>query len=340
MAIYCLGMLYIALLLAEEDPTYEDVAVKFLDHFTYIARAINRLGIWNEEDGFYYDRLTFPGAGSEPVRVRSIVGLLPIVASAPMPAWVVERVPEMVDHLRWFLTNRPDHADALTVLGTIQGDREALLAIVSPERLPRLLNRMFDESEFLSPYGIRALSRYHLDHPYTIELSGQAFGVNYEPAESTTAMFGGNSNWRGPIWFPMNYLLIGALRRYEAILGPEYTIEFPTGSGRRYPLFEIAEDLSNRMISIFLEGEEGRRPVFGGIERFQKDPRWHDRLLFHEYFHGDNGAGIGASHQTGWTGLVADLIAGRPHRAALRARREEARLQGSTPITAAAVPLT
>jgi hypothetical protein len=217
MAVYCLGMLYMALVLAEADRTYEDVAAKFLDHFTYIAGAINRRGIWNEQDGFYYDRVSYPGGG-EPVRVRSIVGLMPLVAAAPMPAWLVERIPDLVAHLRWFLTNRPEHAPALTVLGTIER-REALLAVVPPEQLPRLLGRMLDEGEFLSPHGIRALSRHHRDHPLELTLDGQPFRVDYQPAESTTALFGGNSNWRGPVWLPVNYLLIGALRRYDAALG-------------------------------------------------------------------------------------------------------------------------
>jgi hypothetical protein len=329
MAVYCLGMLYMALVLAEADEAYRDVAVKFLDHFTYVASAINRDGIWHEEDGFYYDRAAYPDGG-EPVRVRSIVGLLPLVAVAPMPAWLVERVPDLVAHLRWFLANRPRNAPALTVLGTIER-REALLAVVSPAQLERLLARMLDAEEFLSPYGIRALSRHHREHPFEMELAGQSFRVDYEPAESTTPLFGGNSNWRGPVWFPVNYLLVGALRRYDAALGPGFTVEHPTGSGRRRSLFDVAEDLSGRLVSIFLDDERRRRPVFGGIERFQRDPAWHDRLLFHEYFHGDCGAGLGASHQTGWTGLVADLIADRPRRRADRARRAAAHPAGGAP---------
>jgi hypothetical protein len=325
MAVYCLSMVFMALALAEGDPAYEDVAMKFIDHFTYISSAIDRPGIWNDEDGFYYDRLTHTADGELPVRVRSIVGLLPLAGAALIPNWVAQRMPEFIDHLAWFLTNRPENASALTVLGMMRGKQEGLLAVVPPERLPRLLGRMFDEQEFLSPYGIRALSRYHRDHPFQFELGGQALQVDYEPAESTTDLFGGNSNWRGPIWFPVNVVLIAALRRYDAALGPEFRVEYPTGSGRQLNLFDIAEDLANRLISIFLNDAQGRRPVFGGSERFQRDPAWHDRLLFYEYFHGDNGAGIGASHQTGWTGLVADLIAGRPQRNAARARRQAER---------------
>jgi hypothetical protein len=324
MAVYCLSMLAMAVILAEHDQTYQDVATKFIEHFTYIASAMNRKGIWNGEDGFYYDQLSHLGDSATPVKVRSIVGLLPLGATVPVPNWVGQRMPEFIGHMEWFLANRPENAAAVTVMGTIRGKREGLLAVVPPEHLPRLLSRMLDESEFLSPYGIRAVSQYHRDHPFDMEIGGQHFHVDYEPAESTTRLYGGNSNWRGPIWFPVNFLLIRALERYDMALGHEFTVEYPTGSGRQASLFEVAEDLSNRLISIFLD-DEGRRPVFGGIEKFQRDPVWHDRLLFYEYFHGDNGAGLGASHQTGWTGLVGHLIADRPRRAVERERRQEER---------------
>jgi hypothetical protein len=333
MAVYCLGMLYMALVLAENDPTYDYVAIKFIEHFTYIGEAMNRLGLWDDEDGFYYDRLAWAGGG-KPVRVRSIVGLLPLAAAAVVPAWLVQRVPELMDHLRRFLANRPGNASAMTVLDTIHGSRQGLLAIVSPDRLPRVLSRMLDEQEFLSPHGIRALSRYHRDRPYVMELGGQTFRVDYEPAESSTGMFGGNSNWRGPVWFPVNYLLIEALRRYDAALGPQFKVEHPTGSGRHLSLHDVAGDLSQRLVSIFLNDSQGQRPVFGGTERFQRDPAWHDRLLFHEYFHGDNGAGIGASHQTGWTGLVADLITDPPGRAAAAGIRAEPAAEVRAPAAA------
>ena len=244
----------------------------------------------------------------------------------------------MVGHLRWLLANRPENAGAVTTLGSIEGRREGLLAIVSPDRLPRLLGRMFDERDFLSPYGIRALSQHHRDHPFHMELGGRTFRVDYEPAESRTDLFGGNSNWRGPIWLPINLLLIGALRRYDSALGQDFTVEYPTGSGRLLTLHDIADDLSNRLIAIFMNDENGRRPVFGGNERFQTDPSWHDRLLFYEYFHGDNGAGIGATHQTGWTGLVAHLIADRPRRTVRRARRQAARARVLAEVTRRFLP--
>jgi hypothetical protein len=305
MALYCLSMLEIALILAAEDSSYEDVAVKFFEHFTLIARAINDRGLWDEADGFYYDRVRRLSDGEVwPVRVRSMTGLIPLCAVAVAPAGVSERLPEFRMRIAEFLDARPEYR------GSVQRtDRAIMLAVVGEDRLPRILERLADETEFLSPHGLRALSAVYRDHPFEFWGSGQlAATVDYEPAESTTDMYGGNSNWRGPIWFPVNYLVIAALERYARRFGDELRTEFPLHSGRRLTLAEITVELARRLVSTFLEGEDGRRPVFGANERFQRDPAWHDALLFHEYFHGDNGAGLGASHQTGWTGLVADMI--------------------------------
>jgi hypothetical protein len=305
MALYCLSMLEIALILAAEDASYEDVAVKFFEHFTLIARAINDRGLWDEADGFYYDRVRRLSDGEAwPVRVRSMTGLIPLCAVAVAPAGVSERLPEFRTRIAEFLDARPEYR------GSVQRtDRAIMLAVVGEDRLPRILERLADETEFLSPHGLRSLSAIYRDHPFEFWGSGQvAATVDYEPAESTTDMYGGNSNWRGPIWFPVNFLVIAALERYARRFGDELRIEFPLHSGRRLTLAELGVELARRLVSIFLEGEAGRRPAFGASERFQRDPAWHDALLFHEYFHGDNGAGLGASHQTGWTGLVADMI--------------------------------
>jgi hypothetical protein len=304
MALYCLSMLEIALILAAEDPSYEDVAVKFFGHFTLIARAINERGLWDEADGFYYDRVRRLSDGAVwPVRVRSMTGLIPLCAVA-VAADVRDRLPELSARVAEFLDARPEYR--ASVQGT---DGKIMLAMVGEDQLPRILERLADEQEFLSPFGVRSLSAIYRDHPYEFWGSGRiAATVDYEPAESTTAMYGGNSNWRGPIWFPVNYLVIAALERYAQRFGDELRIEFPHQSGRRLTLAEIIVELAERLVSIFREGEDGRRPVFGARERFQRDATWHDALQFHEYFHGDDGAGLGASHQTGWTGLVADMI--------------------------------
>jgi hypothetical protein len=317
MAFFCLNMLAIALELARHDNAYEDVATKFLEHFFYIAHAMNDrpaargddgVDLWDNEDEFYYDALRFPDGGFQYLRVRSMVGLIPLLAIETLDADLLELLPDFRRNLDWFLSHRPDLcADAASVTHVGQDDRRRF-AVVSSDRLRKILARMLDEKEFLSPFGIRSISRYHAEHPYRVTLDNQTFEVRYEPAESRTGMFGGNSNWRGPVWYPINYLLIEALQKYAWFYGDEFKVECPVGSGKTLSLDEVAFELSQRLIRIFLRDEHGRRPVFGGIEKFQSDPHFHNYILFYEYFHGDNGAGLGASHQTGWTGLVAKLI--------------------------------
>jgi hypothetical protein len=311
MAKYCLDMLEIAIVLADHDRAHEDMATKFFEHFALIAKAIHDRGLWDDDDGFYYDVLQIAGGERRPLRVRSMVGLLPLCAVTTLGEATLARLPDFAGRFSWFLTNRSEFAEHVDQMHQHSGSTGRLLAIVGPERLGRILQRLFDESEFLSPHGIRALSRHHHDHPFTIELGGTTSTVGYEPAESRSGLFGGNSNWRGPVWFPVNHLVIEALRRYHRYFGDDVTVEVPTGSGRHLDLGQAADELSQRLVSIFLDDADGRRPVFGDIERFQTDPDWHGMIPFHEYFHGDTGAGLGASHQTGWTGLVADLIAGR-----------------------------
>ena len=307
MGMYCLNMLAIALELAKEDPAYEDVASKFFEHFVYIAQAMNTLDLWDEVDGFYYDVLRTDGAACR-LKVRSMVGLIPLFAVETLEPEVVERLHGFKRRMQWFIDNHPEfreHVETATKPGV--GPRR-LLAIVPRERLPRVLGYMLDEAEFFSPHGIRAVSRFHKDHPYVLSLNGTEHRVDYEPAESTGGLFGGNSNWRGPVWFPVNYLLIESLQRCHHFYGDGMKVPCPTGSGRMLNLWEVAAELSRRLARIFLRGRDGRRPVYGGTEKFQRDPHWRDLILFHEYFHGDTGAGIGASHQTGWTGLVAKLL--------------------------------
>jgi hypothetical protein len=311
MGMYCLNLLEIALVLAERDEAYEDMATKFFEHFALIAKAIHDRGLWSEEDGFYYDVLQIAGGERQPLRVRSMVGLLPLCAATTLGASTLERLPKFAERLRWFVANRPEFAEHIDQMHEREGHSGRLLAIVGPERLTRILQTMLDDNEFLSPHGLRALSRSHGEDPFSIELGGMHSSVDYEPGESTSGLFGGNSNWRGPIWFPVNYLVIEALRRYDRYFGSDVTVEIPTGSGRMLTLGQVADELGRRLVSIFLNDSDGRRPVFGSDERFQNDPAWHDMIPFHEYFHGDTGKGLGASHQTGWTGLVADLIAGR-----------------------------
>jgi hypothetical protein len=313
MAMYTLNLLAIALELAGEDPAYEDVASKFWEHFIYIANAMNHrgddgIGLWDETDGFFYDVLKFPDGSKYPMRVRSMVGLIPLFAVETLEPEMLERLPGFKRRLEWFIDNRPELVKNVACMRTRGISERRLLAIVCPDQLRRVLQTMLDEREFLSPYGIRALSQYHREHPYTLSVNGMEYRVDYQPAESTTGLFGGNSNWRGPIWFPVNYLLIEALQKLHYYFGDDFKVEFPSGSGNALTLWEVAAELSRRLTRIFLRDEQGRRPTHGDVEKFQTDPNWRDLLLFQEYFHGDTGAGLGASHQTGWTGLVTKLL--------------------------------
>jgi hypothetical protein len=312
MGMYCLNMLAIALELAKRNPAYEDVASKFFEHFVYICEAMNNLGgerieLWNDKDGFYYDVLRRPDGHREPLKIRSMVGLIPLFAVETLDPAIVDSLPGFKRRMQWFLENRPALGDHIEIESADEGPRR-FLSLVNRARLKRVLRYMLDEGEFFSPYGIRAVSRYHLEHPYTLPVNGMEYRVDYEPAESSTGLFGGNSNWRGPIWFPVNYLLIESLQKFHFFLGDNFKVECPTGSGKMMNLWEVAGEMSQRLTRIFTRNEQGKRPVFGGAEKFQSDPHWRDLMLFYEYFHGDNGAGIGASHQTGWTALVAKLI--------------------------------
>ena len=307
------NMLEIAVELASHDSLYEDMAVKFAEHFLWIANAMNQTGsqgMWDEEDGFYYDVLRLPDGSSERLKVRSMVGLLPLCATTVIEPWQRERVPRAMKRLQELLQRMPELRNGIhpTGPGHLGYGERGIAALVNPERLRRILSRMLDENEFLSPYGIRALSRYHKDHPFVIQVNGREYKVDYLPAESNTGMFGGNSNWRGPIWMPVNAVLIRALLSYYLYYGDSFKVECPTGSGNMMNLFQVAREIANRLARIFLRDKRGQRPVYGGTEKFQTDPHWKDYLLYFEYFHGDNGAGLGASHQTGWTGLVAKLI--------------------------------
>jgi hypothetical protein len=312
MAMYCLNMLKIALELASKvDPIYEDIASKFLEHFLYIAHAMNGLGsggLWDEADGFFYDRLRMPDRRAIPLRVRSMVGLIPIFAVDTIEPGVIGSLPGFRSRLEWFVRHRPDLCANIASMSREGVDSRRLMSLMPRPRLTRVLEKMLDENEFLSPYGLRAVSKYHREHPFVIHKNGQEYRVDYEPAESSTGLFGGNSNWRGPIWFPLNYLMIESLQRYQYYYGDDFQIEFPTGSGQRKNLGDVARELSRRLSRIFLRNEDGRRPVFGGVGKFQSDPNFRDYVWFNEYFHGDNGAGIGANHQTGWTALVAKLL--------------------------------
>ena len=313
MGMYTLNMLAIAMELAREDSTYEDVASKFWEHFLYIAAAMNNLGqdaisLWNEADGFYYDVLHTDDGEQVPLKVRSMVGLIPLFAVETLESELLDKLPGFKKRLEWFIDNRPDLVDNTACMRTPGTNRRRLMSIVTQDRLRRVLKVMLDEKEFFSPFGIRALSRAHLDAPYVVNIGGTVHRVAYEPGESTTRLFGGNSNWRGPVWFPVNFLLVESLQRFHHYLGDDFTVECPTGSGKSMNLSEVAAELSRRLVRPFLRDANGRRPVHGDDERFQNDPQWRDLLLFYEYFHGDNGRGLGASHQTGWTGLVAKLL--------------------------------
>jgi hypothetical protein len=309
MAFYCVTMLAIALELAGEDPVYEDVASKFFEHFVAIADAMNTLGgtgLWSEEDGFYYDHLHVDG---QPIRlpIRSIVGLIPLIAVEVLEETVLDRLAGFRKRMQWFLDNRPDLTAQIACLESRRGGRR-LLAISSRPRLERVLRYLLDEREFLSPFGIRSLSRVHKDRPFTCWTDGHEQRVEYEPGESTLRLFGGNSNWRGPVWFPVNFLLIEALERYDHFYGETLRVEYPTGSGRLMNLRDVARELAVRLIRLFRRDPDGRRPCHGSDRRFAADPQWRDLILFHEYFHAETGRGLGASHQTGWTALVAKLL--------------------------------
>jgi hypothetical protein len=313
MALFCQNMAGLAVELAAYDPSYSDMASKFIEHFLWIASSVNRVGqggMWDDEDGFYYDVLRMPDGTATRLKVRSMVGLLPLCATSVSEEWQRERVPRAVAQIEERMRQMPELMQAIHPTGPNHRGVEGrgIIALVNPDRLRRILSRMLDENEFLSPYGIRALSLYHAKHPYVFHAGGGEYRVDYIPAESNTAMFGGNSNWRGPIWFPMNALIIRALTEFYLYYGDNFKVECPTGSGKWMNLYEVAAELMKRLSNIFLRDEHGRRPVYGGTEKFQTDPHWKDYILFYEYFHGDNGAGLGASHQTGWTGLVAKLL--------------------------------
>jgi hypothetical protein len=311
MAFYCTTMLAMALELAKQDPAYEDLASKFFEDFVAIADAMNHLGghgLWDDEDGFYYDQIHLPGH-DVPLKVRSAVGLVPLIAVEVLEDEVIDRLPGFRKRFEWFLANRPELAAQISCMKP-KGDthEHRLLAIPARDRLERVLRYMLDEREFLSPHGLRSLSRVHAEHPYVFRAHGQDYRVDYVPAEGNTRLFGGNSNWRGPVWFPLNFLLVEALERYHHFYEDALTVEHPTGSGRRVNLREVARDLAARLSGIFLPDERGRRPVHGGDERYASDPHWRDLILFYEYFDGDTGRGVGASHQTGWTALAVPLV--------------------------------
>ena len=313
MAVYALDMMAIALELAQHDESYEDIASKFFEHFLYIATAMNDSltggsGLWDEEDGFYYDQLVHADGRREMMRVRSMVGLLPLMAVETLQPQLLDRVPNFRRRLEWFVQNRPELSCNVASMTSDGIGERRLLAVLDPDRLRRVLAPMLDPNEFLSPFGIRSLSKFHQAHPYVMHVGDAEFRVDYDPAESRSALFGGNSNWRGPVWFPLNFLLIEALQNFHFFYGDDYRVEYPTGSGAMHSLWEIATDLSERLLALFVPGPDGRRPFNGGVELFTRDPHFRDLLLFNEYFHGDNGAGIGASHQTGWTSLIAKLI--------------------------------
>ena len=312
MAMYCLDMLAMAAELAREDQAYEDVASKFFEHFIYISRAMNNmggegLGLWDEKDGFYYDMLRLAGNNNIPMKVRSMVGLIPLFAVGTVEPEDLARMPSFSRRMQWFLDHHADVSQHVDMSQKTEHGPRLLLTIANRQKLERIYRYVFDEKEFLSPHGIRALSKFHEEHPFVLNLNGRSYAVDYEPAESTGDLFGGNSNWRGPVWFPMNILLIESMQRMNYYYGDNFEVEFPTGSDKKQNLWETASDLSRRLSHIFLRND-GRRPVFGDTTVFQQDPLWRDLILFYEYFNGETGAGLGASHQTGWTALVAKLI--------------------------------
>jgi hypothetical protein len=330
MGMFSLNMMTIALELARHNPVYEDIASKFFEHFLSIADAMNNLGgegipLWDDQDEFFYDVLHLPGGENVRLKVRSLVGLVPLLAVETVEPATLAELPGFRARLEWYLSYRPDLARLVSRWQEPGSGERRLLALVRGSRMKRLLRRMLDEAEFLGDHGVRSVSRYHEQHPYVLHVGGSSFSVRYEPAESRTGLFGGNSNWRGPIWFPINYLLIESLQKFHHYYGDDFKVEFPTRSGRFLTLAEIADELEGRLTRLFLRDEQGRRPFHGRNERLQRDPHFRDHLLFHEYFHGDTGEGLGASHQTGWTGLVAKLI---DQRGRARARRQGGTVPG------------
>jgi hypothetical protein len=337
MAFYCNTMLSMALELASEDPAYEDVASKFFEHFIAIADAMNHLGgsgLWSEDDGFYYDQLHVNGQHI-PLRVRSLVGILPLIAVEVLDEEQFGHLAGFKRRMNWFLQNRQDVTRNIACMRPREKDGQVrrLLAIPSKDRLERVLRYLLDETEFLSPYGVRSVSRIHQDQPYHFDVMGMSYDVDYVPGEGNTGLFGGNSNWRGPIWLPCNFLLLEALERYHHFYGEDLKVECPKGSGRMLNLQDTAMELQARLARIFLQDESGRRPAHGGDTRYATDPHWKNLVLFHEYFHGDNGRGVGASHQTGWTALVVrcieDLARGREQAATQPSSRRPAALAGA-----------
>jgi hypothetical protein len=315
MAAFAKSMLSAALLLAEKNPAYEDLASKFWEHFVYISNAMNSPGdsnksLWDPEHGFFYDHLMAPSHESYPLRIRSMVGFVPLFGASTVPAEIFDRHPGFHRRRDWFLQHRPDLVDRSGPMVLPGANNNVMLVLVREDQLRSMLAYMLDENEFLSPYGVRSVSRYHHDHPFILNLDGREFRLDYEPGESTSYLFGGNSNWRGPIWMPVNFLILFALEEYYRYYGDAFQVECPTGSGNMKTLEQVGQELARRIGSIFLRNDSGERPVFGSTELFKRDPYWRDLIPFHEYFHGDNGRGCGASHQTGWTGLIAQILIG------------------------------
>jgi len=315
MAFYCQNMFEIALILSDSDPMYEEMAYRFLEHFLWITYAMDRMGkhhdeMWDSQEGFFYDLLHLPNGEAMRLKVRSMVGLLPLCASTVLEPGLVKRHPRIMELIHLFMKRHPDvlkHVAPADNKFVGYGGRR-LMSVCNKEKIERILAYMLDENEFLGPYGIRSLSRYHLEHPFVFHLDSQEFKVQYLSAESNTGMFGGNSNWRGPVWMPVNGLLLRGLLNLYQFFGDDFKVECPTGSGKYMTLYEVAKEITRRLASVFLRDGNGNRPVYGGTKKFQDDPHWKDYILFYEYFHGDNGAGLGASHQTGWTGIIARLM--------------------------------
>jgi hypothetical protein len=312
MALFADNMLEIAIEMAMSDEDYVDMVLKFLQHDAWITSSLIRMdgsiGMWDEEDGFFYDVLRFPDGRAQHLKVRSMVGLLPFCAATPFEPDIFKKYPDILERFDWFLEMRPELCATFHDPRKVGEGGRRLFAVLDESKLRRVLSIMLDENEFLGPFGIRSISRCHAEHPYVLKVDGREYRVDYQPAESNTAMFGGNSNWRGPIWLPVNFLILRALVNYYAYYGDSLIVECPTGSGRQMNLYQVAEEIARRITLIFLKDQDGRRPVYGGTKKFQEDPHWRDLILFYEYFHGDNGAGLGASHQTGWTGAIARVM--------------------------------